>query len=114
MSRRLIAAALALGLTGCSRSGESPKAGGPPPGIAVVRGTTLEAATRTPLAGVQVQGPQGSSAVSDQHGRFTLRGLRVGATGELTAKSKDGLEARNPLQPLQNEVLEVVMHLRRP
>jgi hypothetical protein len=80
----------------------------------MIRGTTLEAATRSPLAGVLVSGPEGSSAVSDPHGRFVLRGLREGAAGELRARSRDGLEATNPLQPLRNEVLEVVMHLREP
>jgi hypothetical protein len=113
----LVAASLAL--AGCSgsgaeRQGSSSVHGEPPAtGTAIVTGTTLDAATGQPLEGVVVTGPGGVSATSDAAGRFVLKGLPEGASGELHARSRDGGQtAVNVLQALRNERLEVVLHLR--
>ncbi len=77
----------------------------------VVVGTTLEAASRTPLAGVRVEGPGGVVAESDADGRFVLRGLSPGAQGDLLATA-DGLAGSLRLRPLRRGRLEVVVFLR--
>jgi hypothetical protein len=107
-----------LALAGCSGSGAERQSttsvhGAPPAtGTAVVTGTTLDAATGRPLAGVEVTGPGGVTATSDDHGRFVLSGLPEGLAGELRARGPGGLEAVNQLRALRNERLEVVLHLR--
>jgi len=96
----------ALGAAGCGHGhGASPEeAHG-----TLVEGTVLEAATGEPLAGVVVRGPGAARALSDARGRFALR---VEGAGPLVAEGPDGLRAENPLQALQGERLEVVLHLR--
>ena len=74
-----------------------------------VQGTVLEAATGEPLAGVQVRGPGGATATSDERGRFALR---ASGAGDLVAEAPGGLSAVNPLQMPSGERLEVVLHLR--
>ena len=88
---------------------EAAERGGP----AVIRGTTIDAASGQPLPGVAVQGPGGTTATSDRDGRFELPGLPVGFEGELVATSDDGRSARNPLRPLKEGPLEVVLVLRK-
>lgn len=83
-------------------------AGGP----VVVVGTTIEASTRMPLAGVRVEGPGGVVADSDADGRFVLRGLAPGAEGALQATTSAGLAGSLRLRPLQRGRLEVVVFLR--
>jgi hypothetical protein len=84
------------------------QAGGP----VVVVGTTLDASSRQPLAGVFVEGPGGTQAQSDARGRFLLRGLAVGAQGELVATGPDGRRGSVRLRPLERGSLEVVLFLR--
>ena len=84
----------------------------PAPGTATIVGTCLDGDTLEPLAGVEVVGPGGVEARTDDRGRFVLAGLAEGASGEVVATARDGRRASNPLQPLGNVRLEVVMHLR--
>lgn len=79
-----------------------------------VRGTVLRAADLEPVEGAMVTGPGGVRVRSGPDGRFELRGIRRGASGELSAELEGGLRATLPLRPLENDELEVVMHLRRP
>lgn len=109
MSTRGLALAACLALSACGAGDYD----NPPPGTAVVTGTTVDAATGEPLAGVQVFGPGDVRATSDASGRFALVGLPEGQAGDLTARTEDGREATNPLRPLRNERLEVVLHLRK-
>jgi hypothetical protein len=84
-------------------------ASGPAP---IVTGTVLDARTGKPLAGALVRGPDGVEAKSDAQGRFVLRGLRLGASGELVGTSESGLSGKNRLRALEGGPLEVVLHLR--
>ena len=100
-----------------SRSGESqtyPALAGAGEMTAEIRGTVVDALTGVPVAGASIEGPAGARATSDEHGRFHLTGLPVGAEGDLVARSKQGAEARNPLRPLRSGTLEVVLRLRKP
>ena len=81
---------------------------------AEIRGTVVDALTGVPVAGASIEGPAGARATSDEHGRFHLTGLPVGAEGDLVARSKQGGEAHNPLRPLRSGTLEVVLRLRKP
>ena len=113
------ASALVLGLSlaaGCGRSdsGADQREQRPAAGTAVIFGTTLDADTGEPLVGVEVSGPGGAHAVSDERGRFVLSNIPEGSAGRLQAKSRDGREAVNLLRPLRNARLEVVLHLRAP
>lgn len=81
-------------------------------GQALVRGTTIEAASGRPLAGVLVEGPGAARATSDRQGRFELRGLPVGVGGELVATAPDGRTGRNVLRQLRAGALEVVVFVR--
>jgi hypothetical protein len=83
---------------------------GPP----VVSGVAILAATGKPLAGVTLTLPDGTTAVSDEAGRFELAGMEPGLEGVLEARSKDGLVGENRLLPLSAGRLEVVVRLRRP
>lgn len=83
-----------------------------PVGAPTVVGTAVEAATGRPLAGVSIQGPGGSQAVSDAEGRFVLRGLAEGMEGELVGTTEAGLRGSNRLRPLKAGRLEVVLFLR--
>lgn len=86
-----------------------PAASGPAP---LVTGTVLDARTGKPVAGALVRGPGGVETKSDARGRFVLRGLRLGASGELVGTSPAGLAGKNRLRPLESGPLEVVLHLR--
>lgn len=84
-------------------------ASGPAP---VVTGTVLDARSGKPIAGALVRGPGGVEAKSDARGRFVMRGLALGASGELVGTTEAGLSGKNLLRPLESGVLEVVLHLR--
>jgi hypothetical protein len=94
--------AAALGAAPAGRSGPAP----------VVTGTVLDARTGKPIAGALVRGPGGVEAKSDKSGRFVLRGLALGAAGELVGTTEAGLSGKNLLRPLESGLLEVVLHLR--
>jgi len=96
------------GPAGGTAFGRGPSMSGPPP---VVTGTTVEARSGKPLAGALVRGPGGIETKSDSHGRFVLRGLALGTTGELVATA-DGLTGKNALRALESGTLEVVLYLR--
>ncbi len=83
-----------------------PKAGPP-----VVVGTVIEAASGAPVAGATILGPDGSETVTDEAGRFRLKGLPPGASGDLKA-SAGLLEGSVRLRPLTGGRLEVVLHVR--
>ena len=89
--------------------GSVPEIAGPAP---VVLGTTLDARTGKPLANALVRGPNGVEARSDERGRFVLRGLALGAAGDLVATTESGLSGRNRLRTLTGGPLEVVVYLR--
>ena len=80
---------------------------------AAVVGTVIDAATRKPLAGAQVEGPGGLTAQSDASGRFQLNGFPAGTQGELTVLTDAGLSGSVRLRPLAaGNPLEVVVHVR--
>jgi len=113
MKALLLTGALALGA--CQNPSPEPAVGrteaaltGPAP---VVTGTVLDARTGKPIAGAVVKGPGGVETKSDARGRFVLRGLPLGVSGELVATS-DGLTGKNLLRTLEGGPLEVVLHLR--
>jgi hypothetical protein len=83
--------------------------GGPAP---IVTGTVLDARTGRPISGALVRGPGGVETRSDERGRFVLRGLAVGASGELVGTTAAGLSGKNLLRALEGGALEVVLHLR--
>jgi len=78
----------------------------------IVMGTVLDARTGKPIAGAIVRGPGGVETKSDAHGRFVLRGLALGASGELVGTTEAGLSGKNFLRALEGGPLEVVLHLR--
>ena len=78
---------------------------------AVVAGTVLDAATGEPLAGVRIEGPHGTRAVSARDGRFELSGLRAGEEGDLVAKGEGRPTHVRRLRPLAEGRLEIVIHL---
>jgi hypothetical protein len=82
---------------------------GPAP---LVIGTVVDARSGKPIAGAVVRGPGGLETKSDARGRFTLRGLVPGTSGELVATSEAGLSGKNVLRPLEGGPLEIVIHLR--
>jgi len=105
-----LAAALLLALVcacACSRGHSRP---GPE---AVVVGTVLDAATGQPAPDIRLEGPEGTRAVSDAHGRFEMEGLRAGDAGEITAQAPDGRRGSVRLRPLAPGRLEVVVQLYR-
>jgi len=114
-AKLLLAAALLTGACGTG-SEYATQSGGelaaPAPGTAVLVGTCLDADTGAPLAGVEVVGPGGARTRSDARGRFVLADLPAGSSGEVVATAADGRRARNPLRPLKNARLEVVLRLR--
>ncbi len=119
MKRILLLSACAALAVGCrnpttsepggSPYGSAPVASGPAP---IVTGTVLDARTGKPVAGALVRGPDGVETRSDARGRFVLRGLRLGASGELVGTTEAGLAGTNLLRPLEGGPLEVVLHLR--
>ena len=120
--RPLVLLFAALAACGSSKAGSDEYAKKPitastpsvPGAPAVVVGTTLEADTGEPLAGVLVLGPNGTQAHSNDAGRFELRGIPLGTEGILTARTPDGREGVIRLRPLTGGALEVVLYLRRP
>jgi hypothetical protein len=106
----LLASGCGTGSEYAARSGDELAA--PAPGTAIVVGTCLDGDTGEPLAGVEVVGPGGVKTRSDDRGRFVLADLPVGAAGEVVATARDGRRAQNPLRPLKNARLEVVLRLR--
>lgn len=119
MKRILILCVCAALAAGC-RNPASPDEGGLPYGVApavsgpgpIVTGTVLDARTGKPVAGALIRGPDGVETRSDARGRFVLRGLRLGASGELVGTTEAGLAGTNRLRPLESGPLEVVLHLR--
>ena len=99
----LLALACACACSGKSRPGEE----------AVVVGSVIDAATGRPAAGIPLEGPEGSKATSDEHGRFEMKGLHVGDSGEVVAKASDGRRGSVTLRPLASGRLEVVVQLYR-
>ena len=82
---------------------------------ATIVGTTLDASTGQVLAGVRVELAEGSYTVSDEQGRFELRGLRPGAGGTLVGTAEDGRRRELNLRTLApGASLEVVLRLTRP
>jgi hypothetical protein len=109
----LLAASCGSGGDHTSRSSTSISSlGEPAEGTAMIVGTCLDGATGEPLSGVEVTGPSGATARSDDHGRFVLADLPEGLSGELVATAPDGRKATNVLRPLKHARLEVVLHLR--
>jgi hypothetical protein len=92
-------------------AGEIPAAPPPAGPGPLVTGTVVDARTGRPVAGARLQGPGGVEATSDARGRFLLRGLALGASGDLVA-TWDGLSGRNRLRALAGGPLEVVVHVR--
>lgn len=82
---------------------------GPAP---LLTGTVLDARTGKPVAGATVRAPGGEEATSDERGRFVLRGLPLGTSGELVGTTKAGLAGKNRLRPLAGGPLEVVLYVR--
>lgn len=83
----------------------------PPEDGAVVCGTVMDLSTNRPAEGVDVTAPAGRSARTDEEGRFEIRGMALGAFGELLAQSSDGRRAELTLLPLGRERREVVLYL---
>jgi hypothetical protein len=109
-----------LALTACTNP--SPAAGdelllpesaqapsGPSP---LVTGTVLDARTGKPVSGATVRAPDGQEATTDAQGRFVLRGLPLGTSGELVGTTEAGLSGKNRLLPLEGGPLEVVLYVR--
>lgn len=119
LSTALVAFVLLAGGCGSHSNGRatgapySPALSGAGETSAEISGTVVDALSGLPVAGAKIEGPGGTRATSDEHGRFHLRGLPVGAEGEIVARGKDNAEARNQLRPLRPGNLEVVLRLRR-
>lgn len=105
-----LASLLLLCAAGC---GDAAEANHEPDRVRV-RGTVLRAADLEPVEGAVVTGPGGVRARSGPGGRFELKGIPRGTSGELSAELEGGLRAKLPLRPLETDELEVVMHLRQP
>lgn len=122
MSRaRHLVLALALGACclapaacGDAGGGGAPGRGSSAQSAALVTGTALDAASGELLAGVRIEGPRGTRAVSGPKGRFTLEGLVAGDAGEVVGRLDDGRTGRLRLRPLGPGRLEVVLRLERP
>jgi hypothetical protein len=113
----LVAAGFLASAAACQNPGAEPDAAlvqetyrpGAPP---LVTGTVVDARTGKPLAGATVRAPGGLEATSDARGRFMLRGLPRGTSGELVATTASGRTGKNRLRSLAGGVLEVVVHVR--
>jgi len=82
---------------------------GPAP---LLSGTVLDARTGKPVAGATVRAPGGQETTTDERGRFVLRGLALGTSGELVGTTEAGLTGKNRLRPLVGGPLEVVLYVR--
>ena len=89
-------------LSSCSQIGS---------GECLVKGVVVDVQDGEPLVGVRVEGPDGTSAVSDPRGHFILIGLEEGQEGRIRAWRSDGWEVERPLRPLKKGTLEIVLHL---
>jgi hypothetical protein len=87
----------------------SAAATGPSP---LLTGTVLDARTGKPVPGATVRAPGGLSTTTDERGRFVLRGLALGTSGELVGITEAGLTGKNRLRPLEGGPLEVVLYVR--
>jgi protocatechuate 3,4-dioxygenase beta subunit len=87
-------------------------ASGRPGPAPIVTGTVVDARTGKPVAGAVVRGPLGVEATCDARGRFVLRGLPAGTSGELVATTAAGRTGTNRLRSLAGGPLEVVVHVR--
>lgn len=118
----VLAAALLGLLAACEASGrerDTPAPAGPAAhvprgGPPVLVGTAVDAATGRALSGVTVTLPDGTTGLSDETGRFELRGMPIGLAGVLKATHKSGLVGENRLLPLASGRLEIVVRLARP
>lgn len=82
-----------------------------------VRGTVLRAADLEPVEGAIISGPGKVQTRSGPDGRFLLKSIPRGSSGELRAewKVENGvLTAKLPLRSLLDDEIEVVLHLRQP
>ena len=91
--------------------GVSPLAPNVQAGPPVVVGTVVEATSGAPVAGATIVGPDGIETVTDAEGRFRLKGMAPGASGDLKATA-GLLEGSVRLRPLAGGRLEVVLHVR--
>ncbi len=82
-------------------------------GPARILGTAIDAASRKPLAGVLVEGPNGVLVRTNAEGRFELTGLVPGTVGTIEATTETGLAGSVKLRPLSSGVLEIVLHMRK-
>ena len=76
-----------------------------------VRGVVVDVQDGEPLVGIRVEGPEGTRAVTDPHGRFILKGLVEGEGGLVRASRSDGWEAEVSLRPLREGGVSIVLHL---
>ncbi|MCA8978729.1 MAG: hypothetical protein H6831_07645 [Planctomycetes bacterium] len=104
------ASLLVLLVAGCGDAADANHA----PDLLRVRGTVLRAADLEPVEGAVITGPGGVRARSGPGGRFELKGIPRGTSGELSAELEGGLRAKLPLRLLETDEFEVVMHLRQP
>ncbi len=63
------------------------------------------------MSGARIEGPLGSTAKSDAHGRFELADVPEGTSGEVRASASGGRKAQVTLRALTAGRLEVVLQL---
>lgn len=76
-----------------------------------ITGAVLDTRTGEPVAEAAIRGPHDTRAKTDERGRFVLRGLALGDTGEVQARAEDGRTGSVALRPLRAGPLEVVIHV---
>ncbi len=79
----------------------------------VVVGTVVDAASGDAVAEARVKGPRGVKAVTDEKGKFELKGLEVGDEGEVVVTTDDRRRGSVVLRKLRGGVLEVVVHVEK-